>query len=485
MKCSLLFLLSVIFPLTLFAQTELTHNQIREDYTVLKNILEEGHPALYEYTTHSQWDSIFTSFEQEIEKLKTADNLFRSISALANQVKDGHLIIHHPKMETIPPMFPLLVKIIDQTFYTDTDDFGISVGSEIISVNGISSDELLQRMLKYAPSDGYNLTKKYRQVESEFGILLYYEFGAKDDYTVIYRTPENQLKTDQIPSQPFESIGPRSANRNSYFAAYHKQKDQTTYAKNTIGQKWPFVHFMDSVQTAVLTVNSFALDPKEFKSKLIAIFNDIEKKKADHLVIDVRQNNGGFRANAIHLFSFITEEPFKQRTSESVVTTALPEKEHIMHSMSDYGQFLENYFAQSEIKNGQLILSMDRAEGMMKPYKKTFNGKVYVLTGGKTFSAGSAFALNAKNDSEIVLVGEETGGGYYFHTGQFPVLYELPHSKIMVNMSLVKINHYVEDTAIPKGSGVLPDVEVNLTVQDLIAGTDTQLDYVIKEIHKE
>ena len=485
MKCSLVLLLSVIFPFALFGQTELTQEQIREDYTILKEILEKGHPALYEYTTQSQWDSIFASFEQEIDQMENADDMFRSVSALADQAKDGHLNIHHPKMETIPPMFPLLLKIIDQKFYADTDDFGIPVGSEIISVNGTRSDELLQRMLKYAPSDGYNLTKKYRHVESQFGILHYYEFGALDDYNVRYRSPDHQTKTVTIASRPFESIGKRSAGRNSFFAAYHKQKNRIAYAKNTIAQKWPVVHFIDSVQTALLRVNSFAHDPVEFKSKLIAIFNDIEKKKADYLVIDVRQNNGGYRANAINLFSFITEKPFRQRTSESVIATTLPEKKHIMHTMSDYDQFLQNYFVGPERRNGRLILHIDRAEEMMKPYKRTFKGKVYILTGGNTFSAASAFALNAKNDPQITLVGEETGGGYYFHTGQFPALYELPNSKIIVNLSLVKIDHYVEDKSVPEGSGVFPDVEVNLTVQDLIAGMDSQLDYVIKEIQKE
>lgn len=484
MKFKLL-LFSLFFPVALFAQSELTQKQIHEDYTIFKDVLTSAHPSLYEYTSKSQWDSIFTRFEEQINQLENTDDLFKSISALADNARDGHLIIHHPKMETVPPMFPLLLKIIDKKFYTDTDDFGIPVGSEIISVDGISSEKLLNRMLKYAPSDGYNVTRKYRQIESEFGILLYYEFGAKSNYRVTYRTPDDQTKTSEIQSQPFQSIGTRNANRNSYFSDYHNKPDKAAHFRNTIKQKQPFVYFVDSTNTAVLTVNSFGVDPKEFKSKLIGIFKEINKKKSAQLIIDVRQNNGGFRANAINLFSFITDDTFKQRTSESVVATTLPEKEYIIHTMSDYEQFLSNYFIQTEKTNGRLVLRMDRAEEMMKPYKKTFKGNIYVLTGGKTFSASSAFALNAKNDPQITLVGEETGGGYYFHTGQFPALYELPNSKIMLRISLVKINHYVQDKSVPKGTGVIPDVEVKLTRQNLIEGKDSQLDYVLKEIQKE
>ena len=120
----------------------------------------------------------------------------------------------------------------------------------------------------------------------------------------------------------------------------------------------------------------------------------------------------------------------------------------------------------------------------MKPFRKPFKGNVFVLIGGRTFSAGSAFALNAKNDANITLIGEEAGGGYYFHTGQYPVLYELPNSRIMLRMSFVKINHYVTDNTVAKGRGVLPDSIVHLTVQDLIESKDSQLDYAVKCIQK-
>lgn len=484
MKFKLL-ILTIILPLVLFAQTELTEKQIQEDFTIFKNVLINSHPSLYEYTTKSEWDSTFNSFENKINQIKTSDDLFKSINVIADNVKDGHLRVIHPTMETVPSMFPLLLKIIETKLYTDTEDFGIPIGSEIISVDGIKSDELINRLLKYAQTDGYNLTKKYRQIESEFGILHLYEFGAKSSYKVTYITPNNETKTTEILSQSFESIGMRFPNRNSHFFNYHNKTNKLEYLKNTLGQKLPYVYFIDSINTAVLTVNSFGVNPQEFKSKLIEIFKEIKRKKAEKLIVDIRQNIGGFRINAINLFSFITDQPVKQRISENVITSTLLEQKYIKNTMSDYNEFLKTYFKESVKKEDRWILTTDRAEEMMKPYKNSYKGKVYVLIGGKTFSAGSAFALNVKNDSKMTLIGEETGGGYHFHTGQFPVLYELPNSKIMFNLSLVKINHYIKDSSVQKGSGILPDIEINLTQQDLINGTDSQLDYIIKRLKKE
>jgi hypothetical protein len=480
-----LIILSIISPFLLSAQTELTQKQIQEDFTIFKNILTNSHPSLYEYTTKSQWDSIFVSFEDEINQIKNSDDLFRSINVIADNVRDGHIRILHPTMETVPSMFPLLLKIIDKKLYTDTEDFDIPIGSEIISIDGVKSDILINRLLKYVKTDGYNLTKKYRQVESEFGILHYYEFGAKSSYNVTYITPNNQTKTTEILSQSFRSIGMRFPNRNSYFSIYHKKTNRLEYFKNFVSKKMPYVYFIDSINTATLTVNSFGVNPREFKSKLIDIFKEIKKEKAEYLIIDIRQNIGGYRINATHLFSFITDQPFKQRISESVITSTLAEQKYLKNTMSNYNEFFKTYFAKSVKKGDRWVLTTDRSEEMMKPYRKTFKGKVYVIIGGKTFSAGSAFALNVKNDSKMTLVGEETGGGYYFHTGQFPVLYELPNSKIMFNISLLKINHYIKDKSLPKGSGVLPGIEINLTQQDLIKGTDSQLDYIVKRIKKE
>ncbi len=109
---SKLFLFSLIFPVIISAQTELTQDQVKEDYGIFKTIITTAHPSLYDYTTKSQWDSIFIEFEENLKQTKTSGELFKSISALSNNVKDGHLIVYHPKMDTVPPMFPLLLKII-------------------------------------------------------------------------------------------------------------------------------------------------------------------------------------------------------------------------------------------------------------------------------------------------------------------------------------------------------------------------------------
>lgn len=476
MKSRFNLLLFILFlPVVGLGQKELTKEQILEDYTVLKNVLTKGHPSLYEYCSPSEWDTLFTNFEKkEINVIYNRNDLFKSLTELVDHAKDGHLLVMRPQLDSLPNFFPLLLKVIDKKLYTDTDDFGIPIGSEILSIDGVSAINLRAIFLKYAPSDGFNKTRKDRQIEMEFGILHLYEFGSKPAYQVEYRTPINEVITSTVESQTFESIGKRFAKRNSLLA------------RKTWREKGPNLYFVDSINTAVLTLNSFNLDVERFQVSLEEVFKNIKRKKTENLIVDIRQNEGGYPLNAIKAFSYIAQEPFKQKVSSYVITDALPDKQYSQNLVNGYTYetFFEKYFQNSEKTENGWKSTMDQNESLMIPNKKRFKGKVYVLIGGKTFSAGSSFALFCKNQG-IALIGEETGGGYYTQTGGYPIIYTLPHSEIKMLISFVKTNRFIEDETVRKGHGILPSQEVNLTIQDLIEGKDGQLNYILKQIRNQ
>ncbi|MDC1162091.1 S41 family peptidase [Tenacibaculum sp.] len=487
MKTKFKIIFLILLPISVFSQGKLSKEQVLEDYSILKNIMTKGYPSLYEYTSKSEWESIFANFEKEkLNTIQNNDDFYKSLTKLTEYTKDGHFIVMHPPLDSIPKLFPLLLKIINKKLYTDTDDFGIPVASEIISIDNISGTELRNLFLKYAPSDGFNTTKKDRQIEREFGILHFYEFNTKDSYQIEYKTPSNKVHKKNIKSQSFESIGNRFVNRNSYFSIYHDAKNNSKYIKNTISKKEPFLYFIDSLNTAILTMNSFMLDVKKFKSELKVIFKKMKRKKVEHLIIDIRQNQGGYPLNSINAFSYIANQPFKQKLATHVITASLPEEKFSQNLVNGYTYktFFNKYYKRSSKKDNKWILMTDENEKVMVPNKKGFKGKTYVLIGGKTFSAGSSFALFCKNQG-ITLIGEETGGGYYTQTGGYPIIYTLPNSKIKILISFVKITRYVKDKTVKKGYGILPDIKIPLTVQSLIEGKDNQLDYIFKQINNK
>lgn len=478
--------LSIVFlfviSVSVFAQKTLHIDQATEDFKIFEKILKEGHPALYDYTDKEKLDIAFDEAKESFANDTLDIRLFKKMQKIVAQIKDGHLLLFPPNtLNTTQYYFPLIIKMINTDFYTDTDDFGIPIGSKILEINGKKITHILEDLKKYAASDGSNLTRKYRDVELKFGLYYVCEYGLTKEFKVLYTEPDGTEKTSAILSEPFVTVKHRNTKRNSYFAKYHLQKDGIDFFAQHVNPKEPFVYYKDHLKTAVLVVNSFAGDTKAFKSSLIKIFKELHKKKTKHLIIDIRNNDGGYRPNAIHLFSYITNKLFRQRTSSFVSSLEIPEKEYSTRSY-DEKQFLKDKFYAHPIYDGWK-LNFDDLETIMVPNRDRFTGNVYVLSGGATFSAGSSFALLAKNDPDILLVGEETGGGYYFHTGQFPVHYKLPNSNIIMVMSMEKIAHYVKDTTVPKGSGILPDRTVSLTLEDLIKGKDTQLDYIFRLIY--
>lgn len=460
-----------------FGQDKLTPEQVKEDFGIFRNVLLDAHPALYAYTPKEKWDSLFQLITINSEFIKSPSAVYKTVCNLAAHVGDGHLKIMHPNLDSIPHLFPILLKNINGKMYVDysTD---LPVGCEIRSINGRPMAAILQGMNKYATSDGYVQSMKDRKIETEFSFLYFLEFGADKRFSISYITTEGQDKQLMVNPIPFDTLKKINVNRHSYFWKQH-QVEPLDHFKTHVQANDPFLYFIDSVNTAVLTVNSFAGDPRGFKSNLVDIFKCIKKKKTKQLIIDIRNNIGGYRVNAIHLYSFLTATPFKQRVSEEIIPNYLPEPKYIVQTLSEYKNFVNYYKEHASQENNRMVLYEDRQQDLMVPAKKTFDGSIAVLIGGKTFSAANAFALNAYQNSSIKLFGEETGGGYYFHTGQYPVVYQLPHSKVAFYISLVKVNHFVNDSSITHGSGILPDIKATLNVEDLIKGEDTGIKAVL------
>ncbi len=466
----------------LLAQKSLTLIEQQQDFKILENILKQGHPFLYGYTDQKKIDSIFTSTRESLTENALDIELFSKMQNAINYIKDAHLSLYAPEtFDANQYYFPLLLKIIQTDFYTDTDDFGIPVGSKILKINGKDIAHILETLKKYVPADGNNLTRKYREIELKFGLFYAYAYGIKKEFTIEYIAPNTTKKSITLAAESFATVKNRSSKRNSYFAKYHSQENGVNFFSKYIGNHEPFVYYKDDLKTAVLVVNSFKVDQRIFKNSLGKIFKAIHSKKIKNLIIDLRNNEGGYRPNAIQLYTYITTKPFKQRTSTIVSSLEIPERTYATRSLFNEKELLKDKFYNHPTYDGWK-LNFDDLETIMVPDRNRFLGNVYMLTSGATFSDSSDIALLAKNNPDILLIGEETGSSYYTHTGGFTAYYEFPNSKISMAMPMEKLTHYVRDKTIAIGSGVIPDRQVHLSVTDLIHGRDTQLDYVLQLI---
>ena len=74
------------------------------------------------------------------------------------------------------------------------------------------------------------------------------------------------------------------------------------------------------------------------------------------------------------------------------------------------------------------------------PVKKNhFDGHLYVLTGGNTFSAATLFAKTVRDQENVTIVGEETGGGAYGNTAWLIPEVVLPRTKVRFRLPLFRL----------------------------------------------
>ena len=99
-----------------------------------------------------------------------------------------------------------------------------------------------------------------------------------------------------------------------------------------------------------------------------------------------------------------------------------------------------------------------------------FHGSVYIITGGNSYSATTLVTKALKGQSNVVVVGEETGGGAYGNSAWMIPWVTLPNTHIRFRLPLFKMvmPNYTGEA----GRGILPDLPVSVTAESIRKGID-------------
>ena len=141
---------------------------------------------------------------------------------------------------------------------------------------------------------------------------------------------------------------------------------------------------------------------------------------------------------------------------------------------------------QQNIKSGRAVSHHFRyfERHYFKPKKRNhFDGQVYIITGGNSFSATTLFASSLIKQDNVTVVGEETGGGAYGNSAWLIPDVTLPETKVRFRLPLFRL---VIDKNYPKnGKGVQPEVESKPTIEAIKRGIDFKLEKAMELIKKD
>ena len=152
-----------------------------------------------------------------------------------------------------------------------------------------------------------------------------------------------------------------------------------------------------------------------------------------------------------------------------------------MNPFSDFAKEIENLIGENQVDKFVLDVRDNGGgnEGVIRPLEFLLSsqlneyGKLFIIIGRHTFSSALANAIDFKEYSKSILVGEPTGGkpNAYGEVRNFT----LPNNYITVYYSTRFWQRMHEDP-----ETLLPDYQVEISSEDFIDGFDPVLDYVLK-----
>ncbi len=453
-------------------------NILQQDYVLLKNILEAKHPSLYWYTEKDSMDYYFTKYNNAIKDSMTEQQFaWQILAPLIEKIRCGHTSVGMSKAYIKKvnnkryPSFPLFVKVWDDTmvvtYNLNKKDSIFKRGTLITAINGISNRTLIEKMFGYLSEDGYANNNNYIRLSANFPYYHRNIYGTEPVYNISYIDRWGNEKTDSVPVYitPKDSIL-RDSMTKVERKNLPKEKKILLYRSLQIDSSKKF---------AVMNLNTFS------KGKLRRFFRKsfkyLRKENINNLVLDIRSNGGGNVSSSTLLTKYISRKPFK-------IADTLFTKSRSLRPYSKYikGKFFNNvemFFIASRRKDGLYhIKSMEHK--LHNPKKKNhYNGEVYVLTNGPTFSASTLFCNAIKGQPGIQLLGEETGGGWYGNNGIMIPDITLPHTHVRVRLPLFRLVQY--NHIDKKGTGVMPDIYVPPNYAALLKGVDKKMQ-VVKEL---
>jgi hypothetical protein len=458
--------------------------QLERDYNLFQNILQENHPSLYWYTSKDSMDYYFNWGREKLKDSLTEPQFKSILSYVLAKVDCGHTTARVSKkytkwLDTLrsEKFFPLSLKLWDDKAVVAVNlhrrDSILKRGTVIQSINNRSIKQITDTISKYISSDGRNLTHKNQVLSNRgsFGSLYTSLFGLSPGYTIDYLDSTGKK---QVVFTPVYDPAKDSLNRTAIRQFIRPSRKQQRKIRIQSGRS---LKIDTTTKVGFLEVNSFAKGfglRKFFRRS----FKTLREHDVQYLIVDVRTNGGGSVTNSTLLTKYLADHKFK--ISDSL---------YAIERNSSYGHYIDKYFFNKVFmwiftkkkKDGRYHFGYFERHRFTPKNKNHFDGKSYILTGGNSFSATTLFVNAVIKQSNVTVVGEETGGGSYGNTAWLIPDVKLPETKVQFRLPLFRL---VMDKNEPKtGRGIQPEVESKPTVEAIRRNQDYKLEKVFELIN--
>ncbi|RDB05527.1 hypothetical protein DVG78_13160 [Runella aurantiaca] len=457
--------------------------QIQDDFNLMQRALLESHPGIYRYSSPDTIQWIFNKTAQQLTHSMTEREFRRTVNPVFSYIRCGHTDIYPSKQYTKyikknkSKELPLSVFWADNQLritQNRTKDSTLAVGGEITRMDGRPIEKVMKEMWDLIPSDGYNQTFKISVANTNFGSFYRYLYGNDSTFTMTVKDSLGKSHNLKIsftaPPKPAKKNAPKPVgapkpNTVPTTTPIPRPKAPKVDRRRTLN-----ISTRDS-SVAILDINTFRDGGhRKFYRKS---FRTLKQKNIQHLVIDLRANGGGRSDASVNLMSYLLDSTF-------VVYDTIDAVRGRPSFNRYYGGKLLRFAARnfwSKKISSDRIRNRSTAKKIRPNKKYGFKGKVYLLTNGGSFSAAAIFpSIIQEYNPRAVVIGRETGGGQYGCNAFISPYLTLPNTKAKVRIPMYKI--VLNLPGYDKGRGVMPDIPVAYTFQDVFKMKDLDIEKV-------
>jgi hypothetical protein len=431
--------------------------ELQGDFQLLKNILEANHPSLYWYTPKDAVDNYFNMARASLKDSMNEMEFKNKVAWAISKIRCGHTVVRNSKKYTTYfekhrfPLFPLSIKIWDDSAVIVNNlnrrDSVLKRGTLITSINNRSMRSIVDSMFQLVGEDGYSDNFKYQLISFNFAAYYRNAFGTDSLYTVHY--------IDSVGNQKQAKLRNFDSRRDSTTRRITPPPDRITRKefRNFDKENKRNLVIDSASNTAIINVNTFS--EGRLQGFFRRSFKKIKEDNIKHVVLDLRQNSGGSVMACTRLTQYLVDKPFKVADTVAAISRSFRYKSHIKPW---FIYWISMHFTGRKMNDDRIHFRYFERHLFKPKTKSHFDGDVYVVTGGYTFSAAALVAGHLKNQQNVTIIGEETGGGFYGNSAMHLPSIVLPKTGIRITLPMYRM---VLDSKRPKnGRGVIPDVEV-------------------------
>ncbi len=444
----------------------LTHlnskKELIEDFDIFCQSLKEGHPGLYDYISRAELQKKMDDTRKELKPM-TSEEFRMKLASIISLIRDSHTGIYSSRYKLTDGSRPPILFGLDKdsvVVYSSIPEFKNYIGKKIIRIDNRKIENILPKINSFLyGNDGYIKTFKERKL---FVWLWKY-----------YGEISRKNKNDTI------NIMFSNGATDKFIYDNYKPENYAPFLKQPFNDSIKVLCKKLTSDIGLLKINDFCLNDVE-RYEIRDFIKSISDSSYKGLIVDVRDNLGGSDEILNETYSYIAQKPWRQTLYFKV------------NKKGTYELFKQSVNFPPEMKLFLNFVKSDDGKSFVLPKDSipvnypndsvNFRGKVVVLANEFSLSAATLLPAFVHKQNRGVIIGRETGSGYYqMNAIHFPEI-NLKNTGLELYFPLEQVIFEEKGNSdIPWGRGVIPDITIPLSYAEF-SGQDESFLKIAKDL---